>query len=337
MHAHGAANHDHNHLGGGGGGDDDDGGVGMAVATSSAEALKTMVVVAFFMFAGALVAGLTWMPLTRASLDLVNVFGVGLLLGTGLGVIVPEGVRELATAEYGEQVMGVALVAGFVTLLLVDHLACCGNGSGSHGHSHDVVEAMTPVKQQSSAPLQRSESSKRDEDAEQPEDVHAHEDHVAASKRRRATVTLGLLIHNMADGLAMGASKASRREWTSAQMLVFSAIMLHHIPAAFGFAAFLRSSGLDEALVRQRVVVFASAGPVAALCAFVVLEFGVNGKLPKEAVGACLLFSGGSFIYVAAVHALDEARKGGLLSAKQLGVLCAGAVLPLIMSAGHEH
>jgi len=326
-HAHGVADHDSDDA---------------VVGTSSAEALKTMVVVALFMFAGALLAGFTWMPLTRASLDLVNVFGVGLLLGTGLGVIIPEGVHELATSEYGEPVMGVALVAGFVTLLLVDHLACCGSGGGGggngvHGHSHDVAEAKTPVKQ-TSTPLQRSESSKRDEDAEQPEgDLHAHEDHVAASKRRRATVTLGLLIHNMADGLAMGASKASRREWTSAQMLVFSAIMLHHIPAAFGFAAFLRSSGLDEAQVRQRVVVFASAGPVAALCAFVVLEFGVNGKLPKEAVGACLLFSGGSFLYVAAVHALDEARKGGLLSAKQLGVLCAGAVLPLILSAGHEH
>ena len=323
---------DHGHLHGHDEGHGDES-LHLSLAGAPADEFKTMLVVCLSMFLGALLAGLAWMPLTRSSLDHVNAFGVGLLLGTGLGVIIPEGMRELSTSSHaGEHVVGLALIAGFLAMLLVDHLACCGS-AGAHGHSHDLLILPEPK-----TPLRMGTPNKRNEDVD-----HVHDDlgdvesRMASSKRRRATITLGLLIHNMADGLAMGASKASRKEWTASQMLVFTAIMMHHIPAAFGFATLLRSSGMEESLVRQRVFVFASAGPVAALIVFIVLHYGMSGSMPKEAVGVCLLFSGGSFLYVAAVHALDEARKGGLLGVKELGLLCVGALLPVMMSLGHEH
>jgi zinc transporter 9 len=279
-----------------------------AAADGSTQALQTMLLVCLGMFSGAFVAGLSFVQMTRKTLDLVNVLGVGLLLGTGLGVIIPEGMRELYAASSDphhppELVVGVALTLGFLTMVVVDHLACCGGGS-AHGHSHHDE----PPAEESLSPLPQPKTPARVTTPVAPQHVHHREDdddddlelQRAATKRRRATVTLGLLIHNAADGLAMGASKASRSEWTSAQMLVFSAIMIHHVPAAFGFATFLRSSGLDESQVRERVLVFASVGPVVALCAFLLLHNGFIGafSLPKEAVGACLLFSGGTFLYV---------------------------------------
>jgi len=306
-----------------------------------------MILVCGFMFLGAVVAGMSWVPLSKKALDAVNVFGVGLLLGTGLGVIIPEGVRELfhAGSHHAEHLVGISLVLGFLTMLVMDHLACCGGASGLHGHSHDVVSS-TPSDIPKSPVLVKTANRPATPQHDHVSDKHHHDDddddlEVQRSnvKRRRATVTLGLLIHNMADGLAMGASKASRAEWTPAQMLVFSAIMIHHIPAAFGFAAFLRSSGMDEFQVRERVLVFASIGPITALVSFLILHYGLVGSysIPKEAVGVCLLYSGGTFLYVAAVHALDEARKGSLLSPRQVGILCSGGFLPLLMSFGHHH
>lgn len=54
-----------------------------------------MAVICFAMFMGAFVAGLSCYKFNRRQLAWVNCFAAGLLLGTALGVIIPEGVRAL--------------------------------------------------------------------------------------------------------------------------------------------------------------------------------------------------------------------------------------------------
>ena len=51
------------------------------------------------MFLGAFVAGLSCYKLNRRQLSWLNCFAAGLLLGTALGVIVPEGVRSIYEDE----------------------------------------------------------------------------------------------------------------------------------------------------------------------------------------------------------------------------------------------
>lgn len=52
-----------------------------------------------------------------------------------------------------------------------------------------------------------------------------------------------------------------------------------------------------------------------------------------------MLFSAGTFLYVATVHVLPEltARVGGAFRVNQLFVLVLGAMLPLILTVGHHH
>ena len=74
---------------------------------------------------------------------MMSIFGAGLLVGTALAVIIPEGVQALydlsaESAEDGEEhghrdhatTIGLSLISGFVLMLLIDNLG------GGHAHSH---------------------------------------------------------------------------------------------------------------------------------------------------------------------------------------------------------
>ena len=223
-----------------------------------------------------------------------------------------------------------------------DLFASCLGGSSHHGHSHgpDIeaidysTSAPSPAKQQSKAVIE--ESKHPEDDGGRHHDKHE----TVSAERRRNTVTLGLLIHNAMDGLAMGAAKAAMSSSTATQTVVFWAIMMHHVPASFGYATYLRNSGLDEHVVRRYVVIFSLAAPLSASLTFFALHPDYFGffAVSSRAVGTCLLFSAGTFLNVACVHALEEAKRGfprwGL---KQVLVLCLGAIVPGIVSWNHEH
>ncbi|XP_042598894.1 zinc transporter ZIP9 isoform X2 [Cyprinus carpio] len=201
---------------------------------------------------------------SEEKLKLVTVLGAGLLCGTALAVIIPEGVHALyeemlegahnhghgqveaevsepkvvegvmgQSAEHGhshEQLhayIGVSLVLGFVFMLLVDQIG------SSHMHSSDDPEAA------------RTASSK-------------------------VTTTLGLVVHAAADGVALGAAASTSQ--TSVQLIVFVAIMLHKAPAAFGLVSFLMHAGLERNRIRKHLLVFALAAPVLAMLTYVGLS-----------------------------------------------------------------
>uniref|UniRef100_A0A8D2HJY4 Zinc transporter ZIP9 n=1 Tax=Urocitellus parryii TaxID=9999 RepID=A0A8D2HJY4_UROPR len=248
------------------------------------------------MLVGCYVAGIIPLAVnfSEERLKLVTVLGAGLLCGTALAVIVPEGVHALyedilegkhhqasetqnviasdkaemsAVHEHEHShnhtqlhaYIGVSLVLGFVFMLLVDQI----------GNSH----------------------------------VHASEDpETGRPSSSKITTTLGLVVHAAADGVALGAAASTSQ--TSVQLIVFVAIMLH------------KSS--KEALSE------------------------VN------ATGVAMLFSAGTFLYVATVHVLPEvggmghshkpdATGGRGLSRLEVAALVLGCIIPLILSVGHQH
>uniref|UniRef100_A0A8C1BG11 Zinc transporter ZIP9 n=2 Tax=Cyprinus carpio TaxID=7962 RepID=A0A8C1BG11_CYPCA len=269
---------------------------------------------------------------SEEKLKLVTVLGAGLLCGTALAVIIPEGVHALyeemlegeirvyasfdifflsSIAEHGhshEQLhayIGVSLVLGFVFMLLVDQIG------SSHMHSSDDPEAA------------RTASSK-------------------------VTTTLGLVVHAAADGVALGAAASTSQ--TSVQLIVFVAIMLHKAPAAFGLVSFLMHAGLERNRIRKHLLVFALAAPVLAMLTYVGLSQSSKEALSDvNATGVAMLFSAGTFLYVATVHVLPEvggmgghshspggsAGKG--LSKVEVGALVLGCLIPLVLSIGHQH
>ncbi|KAM9713748.1 zinc transporter ZIP9 isoform 1-T2 [Dama dama] len=294
------------------------------------------------MLVGCYVAGIIPLAVnfSEERLKLVTVLGAGLLCGTALAVIVPEGVHALYEdilegkhhqASQTQNVIasdkaavipvahehehshdhtqlhayiGVSLVLGFVFMLLVDQIG------SSHVHSTDDPETARP-------------------------------------SNSKITTTLGLVVHAAADGVALGAAASTSQ--TSVQLIVFVAIMLHKAPAAFGLVSFLMHAGLERNRIRKHLLVFALAAPVMSMVTYLGLSKSSKEALSEvNATGVAMLFSAGTFLYVATVHVLPEV--GGLghshkpdptggrgLSRLEVAALVLGCLIPLVLSVGHQH
>lgn len=112
-------------------------------------------------------------------------------------------------------------------------------------------------------------------------------------------------MHAAADGVALGAAATTRHN--DVEIIVFLAIMLHKAPAAFGLVTFLLHEGVPRRQIRKSLLVFAFAAPIATLITFFLL--GTEQKETLDSVngtGVAMLFSAGTFLYVATVHVLPE-------------------------------
>ncbi|QQP48817.1 Zinc transporter ZIP9 [Caligus rogercresseyi] len=198
-------------------------------------------------------------------LKMVSVLGAGLLLGTALTVIIPEGILTLIKGysphtEAIDKPIGIALVLGFLFMLLVDQIA-------SHASSENT-----------------------------------------SSKKLSWTTTLGLVVHAAADGIALGAAATTNQ--TDVEIIVFLAIMLHKAPAAFGLVTYLLQQGLDRNKARKHLIIFALSAPP---------PTSGGGSDTIGATGIAMLFSAGTFLYVATIHVLPE---------RNLGILQKGTLFP---------
>ena len=110
---------------------------------------------------------------------------------------------------------------------------------------------------------------------------------------------IGLSIHALADGLAIGASLAVGDAALSTA--VIAAVLIHKAPAAFSLGVFSKHErGTDTDAVRD-VLLFSMATPVAIIISSIALADIEHGTL-----GLIMLFSAGSFLYVATVDALPD-------------------------------
>lgn len=285
--------------------------------------------------------------LSDRMLRLVTALGAGLLVGTALTVIIPEGMHAVGkdmcadllpaptdktstqksdhdapcNPSDAHQRVGISLVLGFIFMLLVDQL-----------------------------------SERRD------------------ASKRSITATLGLIVHAAADGVALGASATTSQ--IDLEMIVFIAIMLHKAPAAFGLVTFLLHEAVDRNAIRKHLLIFSLAAPSLALLTYSALMTTLDthaGRITSNSSGSVLLFSAGTFLYVATVHVLPgvaqhsgrhhhfrpipqssstsstinlEGGTGTIVSNSpsshslplvDLLALVVGCLCPLILTLGHEH
>ncbi|KAF2144162.1 uncharacterized protein K452DRAFT_325410 [Aplosporella prunicola CBS 121167] len=290
--------------------------------------------------------------LSQRHLRYISALGSGVLVGTSLIVIVPEGIETLYTAyaddshharrhldtsttwshpvpraeppanndddsgddraqvgrpagdEYKHKThrephawVGVSLIFGFILMYLIDmlptvltattarplHISLSNLSSGLHhspSHSPSLYAAdSAPSDPASNAPA----------------------------------TTIGLVIHAAADGIALGASGATPSGKLG--LIIFIAIMVHKAPAAFGLTSVLLKQGLSKRQARAHLLFFSLAAPVGALSTWAVVNLlgrealgGAEGM--QFATGCVLLFSGGTFLYVA-MHSMQEITGGG--------------------------
>ncbi|CAO3590767.1 unnamed protein product [Absidia cylindrospora] len=151
-----------------------------------------------------------------------------------------------------------------------------------------------------------------------------------------ATMTpmIGVVVHAVADGIALGAS-ANQPQLS---MVVFFAIMLHKGPSAFALTTVLLAEGLSRTQVRKHLLLFSMAAPSGALSTFLLLSLmSVDDLVLTYWTGVLLVFSGGTFLYVA-MHALQELQQlGHSLDKSHAGCILFGMLLPVFLNLGHSH
>ncbi|KAF5101912.1 hypothetical protein D0Z00_000567 [Geotrichum galactomycetum] len=140
------------------------------------------------------------------------------------------------------------------------------------------------------------------------------------------STSVGLVIHALADGIALGASVAT--ENSALEAIIFLAIMVHKAPAAFGLAAVvLQAGGVSRA--KKTLAIFSLSAPIGAILTYLVITIlgSSDTALIQWWTAILLIFSGGTFLYVA-VHVMQES--GNVSSLVELMVSVGGMLVPLL-------
>ena len=160
--------------------------------------------------------------------------------------------------------LGGAILAGFLLMLILE-----GSGIGhavhEEHHDHDL------------------------------DHNHSHVHHGSAGWM----LVLGLSLHAVTDGLAIGAAAASGS--VSITATVALAVLIHKGPAAFSLGVFSLHERTERKESIRDVVIFSLATPVMILISYFALE-----NLETHLIGLAMLFSAGTFLYVATVDTLPD-------------------------------
>lgn len=259
--------------------------------------------------------------------------------------------------------------------LRVNALDAAADGDVEMETPRSAVEAASDTS--SGAPTRRKLGGSRDSGAAGPDGsaTPAFTSQVSSSAAAAAppahghhavtsSTLFGLLIHSAVDGVALGASVASGGGASAVSLVVFVAIMLHKAPAAFGLSSFMLQDrvptrigalapcrpdsgahshmlSLVSAVLRQ-LLMFAASAPLGALLTFFALVGGAV-TYSEATLAHCLLFSAGTFLFVATVHILPEIQQrtpGGSavpLEWSAVAALIAGVFVPALINVEHEH
>ena len=226
----------------------------------------------------------------------------GFLIGAALLVALPEGFEVFLHSAEGQErqfgwaqpafIAGLAVLGGFLMMLILEGL----------GFGHDVHE-------------------------EHHDHSHDHgHDHINHPEGNNAkSLVVGLSLHALMDGFAIGAAYALGELVLSMQLALV--ILMHKFPAAFSLSAYSLHERHNKRRSMGDLVLFALATPLAIL-----LSGPLFSVVDHSYIGLMLLFSAGSFIYVATVdvlpniHVQDKSRE-------TLWLVLAGIAAMVILSA----
>uniref|UniRef100_A0A914YAL3 Uncharacterized protein n=1 Tax=Panagrolaimus superbus TaxID=310955 RepID=A0A914YAL3_9BILA len=347
------------------------------------------------MFIGSYAAGFVPLAFTfsESKVRLLSILGAGLLVGTALAVILPEGVEALQPKHSHVSPHNSHKDTHIAKQILEE-----SNGEND-AHPPRIVpkdaemHADVPMDVNAhgdggnSQPKREKRQAHAEFDKETDQQVHTEETHhehaeigptigyslvfgfilmllvdqITKSKqtgRQRLTATVGLVVHAAVDGIALGSASVVNK--SDIQLIVFVAIMLHKAPASFGLTTILMVEGLERSKIKKHLFVFSSAAPVGALLTYFLIPKGSIDS-SSSTTGIMLLFSAGTFLYVATVHVLPElaSRKseshlplptspssststhshqnGADFTCKELIILIIGSLLPSLLASGHHH
>ena len=189
--------------------------------------------------------------------------------------------------------IGLSLISGFILMFLIDKLP---------RHASENLQPPPATRHISLNNLSQGLHSSPNLSHDEESDGFLQSLTPSPKQTRSLATTTGLVIHAAADGIAMGASATSSD--SKLGFIVFVAIMVHKAPAAFGLTSVLLKQGLSKRAARGHLIIFSLAAPFGALSTWLLVNLLGGWDTTREQnrmwwTGMLLLFSGGTFLYVA--------------------------------------
>lgn len=161
---------------------------------------------------------------------------------------------------------------------------------------------------------------------------HGHVHHAAAG----GLLVFGLTLHAATDGVAIGAAAATGD--FALTITVLLAVLIHKGPAAFSLGVFSTHEREERKDSVRDVVIFSLATPVMIIIAGLALA-----ELETHMIGLAMLFSAGTFLYVATVDTLPDIHNPETGKKAMIHVLFGVTILVVLLliantlGLGHAH
>lgn len=222
----------------------------------------------------------------------------GFLIASALVVALPEGYELVLSHPHGDhasEMLSPATLAGLAVLLgflTMMGLETLGLGHDVHEEHHDQAD-------------------------------HVHHHPASGGGSLALILVVGLSFHAITDGLAIGTAAATGKLSLSLPLLL--GVTMHKMPAAFSLAAFSLHERESRGRAMIDLLIFSSATPLALLtCSWLLVD------VEAMWLGLMVLFSAGTFIYVATVDVLPNVHHSGTRRQALLQVLVGAAVIVVL-------
>ena len=258
-------------------------------------------------FLGGKLAALGTMTHTRTQIVMSLV--AGFILGIAMFHLLPHSLNRIPGPDMVEKAVG-WMVLGMVLMIFLLRIF--------HFHRHDFS----------------SEAS----------DLYDQHDHGGIHSRSLFGVAIGLGVHTVTEGIALGTSMQMgpphENEVALAGLGVFFAILLHKPLDAYSIIGMMKSAGHGQRARTATNVGFAMLCPLVALASF--WGVGLLGSEEGAIVGYVLSFAAGAFLCIALSDLLPEIHfhshdRGKLIASLLVGIGLAYALYYIESSAIHGH
>lgn len=262
--------------------------------------------------------------LSPESLRSIAVLSLGLLFGTSMLVILPEGVENVFKSdelERASMMVGILLLSGFVFMYIIDNLYLVGE-TISKSVQYTGMDAEDELQERPRETVNGSL-------------VTFFIDPVSRVCRPvlSSSLTFGLIIHSITDGVVLTSSIFSHDE--SFNVIIFIAIFIHKLPTGFSLASILIAEGLPKFVVKLHLFIFSVSLMIGSIISFIAFQiFAPDPSSSDRPIAYLLMLSGGTFLYIS-VHTMTEVmgdrhQNERSLDFKEFGLMLLGFVLPTI-------
>lgn len=215
------------------------------------------------------------LQLSSTMINYISLFSMGILVGTSLVLIIPEGIETLYKSldqdsfSSAPTYIGLSLLLGFIIMYILDGLPVILSSLNINMEFNPQV--FSSAEGVASLSIKDSLQSILD-----------------------TSLTLGLIFHALVDGVSLGSSFVS--DDIAFQFIFFIVIIIHKLPTAFSLTSILMKENLNPQAIRLHLAVFSLMSPLSSIVTYLIIAF--SNKNNQFVIGILFLFSAGTFLYV---------------------------------------